>query len=377
MEQPEHCLNCGTELRGPYCHVCGQPVKGMVRHLRSIVRDVLDTVFEYDSRIWRSLIPLYFLPGRITREFLDGKRIRFVLPFRLFFVLTVVAFLVLQLLAEPVLLAEPAVLGSIEQADDLERVAELQREALAEITEAERTLESGGAGPVPADLLDAQRRRIREAARQRMSWIQEVEQARAAGREPPPPPGDGPGLVLNGQRWDQVNNPVRLTWLPDAANDQINAWVGRAQSNLQRGMQEPGWLLDSFISLLPAALFVLMPIFALMLKVFSLRKHWLYTAHLVVALHSHSFLSLAMRISVLLGTLEEQVAGVPWLAHPLGLVTTLCERWTPLYLLLMQRAVYQQSWPKTLLKFVLIGSIYLVLLSFAAVAVAAIALVVS
>ncbi len=90
------CLNCGTPLQGPHCHACGQPVKGLVRPQKNIVHDFLDTVFEYDSRIWRTLVPLYLLPGKTTRDYLAGRRMRFVLTFRLFFVLTVVTFLVLQ-----------------------------------------------------------------------------------------------------------------------------------------------------------------------------------------------------------------------------------------------------------------------------------------
>ena len=52
------CANCGTPLLGEHCYACGQPVKGLVRHFSSLVGDVLDSVFEWDSRTPRTLWPL-------------------------------------------------------------------------------------------------------------------------------------------------------------------------------------------------------------------------------------------------------------------------------------------------------------------------------
>ncbi len=371
VESPSHCLNCGTELRGPYCHACGQPVKGMVRQFSFIVRDFLDVVFEYDSRIWRSLVPLYFRPGRITRQFLDGKRMRFVLPFRLFFVLTVVSLLVVQLMAKPIVVPGATAVLAIREADSTERVLELKNEALARLAVARQALGDEQDAAV-AQQLTATASAIREAARVQIDWIQRAEKARAEGRASPPRPASD---VFGAGRSEPGSHPFRIGWLPDAANARIDAWIVRAERNLQRTVDEPGWLMDSFLGRLPAALFVLMPVFALLLKLFYLGKRWLYTAHLVVALHSHSFLALAMMVSVLLARLSQSLHGVPWLAAPAGWATTASELWIPLYLLLMQRRVYGQGWALTLTKFCLIGSLYAVLLGLTLIAVAAISLV--
>ncbi len=342
----------------------------MVRHLRSFVHDLLDVVLEYDSRLWRSLIPLYFSPGRITRQFLAGKRIRFVLPFRLFFVITVVSLLVVQLVVDPIVTGGPAAVLAIEQADSVEDVERLKTEALARLNE-ERQSPGDAQGTAAAKQLV-----IRKAADARSQWLEAAAKARAEGR-PPPPAQAVTGVVIDGQHWDPQAHPLRIDWLPDSVNGRINAWLVRADKNIRRGVQEPGWLVDSILGRLPAALFVLVPIFALLLTVFYLGKRWLYTAHLVVALHSHSFLALALMVSVLLGGLERAVHGVTWLAMPVGLAVNASQLWMPVYLLLMQRRVYAQSWPVTVLKFALIGTIYTVLLFVTGLAVAAISLVVS
>ena len=63
------CANCGTPLLGEHCYACGQPVKGLVRHFSSLVGDVLDSVFEWDGRLPRTLWPLLAKPGYLTTEY--------------------------------------------------------------------------------------------------------------------------------------------------------------------------------------------------------------------------------------------------------------------------------------------------------------------
>ena len=53
------CANCGAPMYGPFCYACGQPVKGLVRPLGSLFGDVLDNVFNIDTRIVRTLGPLF------------------------------------------------------------------------------------------------------------------------------------------------------------------------------------------------------------------------------------------------------------------------------------------------------------------------------
>ncbi|MGH8041397.1 MAG: DUF3667 domain-containing protein, partial [Rudaea sp.] len=93
---PPTCLNCGAPLQGAHCHACGQPVKGMIRPLSSMLHDVADTIFNIDSRIFHTLIPLYFRPGYLTNEYFAGRRVRYVTPFRLYFFLSVAAFFLIQ-----------------------------------------------------------------------------------------------------------------------------------------------------------------------------------------------------------------------------------------------------------------------------------------
>lgn len=372
----EHCLNCGAPLRGPYCHACGQPVKGMIRHFKSIVADFLDTVFEYDSRIWRTLLPLYFNPGRLTIDFVAGRRIRFVTPFRLAFVLLVVAFLVVQLVVEPIPPAvETVSTAGIRGAESVEAVETARAEAIAGL-EAATEAQPGAGSELARRSLDSARRAIDQEAERRIDWLEAAAAARRQGIEPPPAPPETPQQIYFGDRdlveaWDPVTNPLTISWLPDFANRMINAWIDQGRRNVARIQDAPARFIDTFLGMLPAALFVLMPIFAVLLKVFYVFTGRLYMEHMVVSLHSHSFLALAIIVSVGVGALTQVAPAGFGVQTLLGWLYTMSLLWIPAYILIMQRRVYAQGWLLTCVKFAVIGTFYTVLVV-AAVAVAAV-----
>lgn len=88
------CLNCGTVLRGQYCLECGQRAGTRLISLWELTRDAFGDLFELDSRIWRTLIPLALRPGKLTEEYLRGRRARFMPPFRTYLVLSLLFFVI-------------------------------------------------------------------------------------------------------------------------------------------------------------------------------------------------------------------------------------------------------------------------------------------
>ena len=77
------CLNCGTRLIGSHCHACGQAAH-VHRTLGAFFHDLLHGVFHFEGKIWRTLPLLAWRPGRVTREYIDGRRASYVSPISLF-----------------------------------------------------------------------------------------------------------------------------------------------------------------------------------------------------------------------------------------------------------------------------------------------------
>lgn len=77
------CANCGQSLLGPYCHGCGQV--GHVHHsLLHLSEELLHGVLHFDAKALRTLPLLVLHPGRLTRRYLDGQRVRYLNPLTLF-----------------------------------------------------------------------------------------------------------------------------------------------------------------------------------------------------------------------------------------------------------------------------------------------------
>jgi hypothetical protein len=91
---PVLCENCGAQVPGRYCGVCGQRLEAPVHSLWHFTRLATEDLTHADSRLWYTLRALLFKPGHLTREFLSGRRARYLPPVRLYLVLSVAFFLV-------------------------------------------------------------------------------------------------------------------------------------------------------------------------------------------------------------------------------------------------------------------------------------------
>jgi hypothetical protein len=77
------CLNCGTALVGTHCHACGQR-SDVHRTLGAFFHDLLHGVLHFEGKLWRTLPMLAFHPGRLTREYIDGRRASYISPIAMF-----------------------------------------------------------------------------------------------------------------------------------------------------------------------------------------------------------------------------------------------------------------------------------------------------
>lgn len=87
------CDNCGASVPGRYCGTCGQRLEPPIHSLGHFLRVAAEDLTHADSRLWRTLAALLVRPGYLTREFLTGRRVRYLPPVRLYLVLSVVFFL--------------------------------------------------------------------------------------------------------------------------------------------------------------------------------------------------------------------------------------------------------------------------------------------
>jgi hypothetical protein len=340
------CENCGVALQGPFCHQCGQPERTPIRNLLALSSDAFDYLFDVDARVYKTLNSLYFRPGRLTELYLRGQRMSFVRPLRVYLVVSALLFVVVSSMSE---------LGGIEVGEDGDIVV----------------MDGNPAGP------DHGNGEASDAALQTPGATPAAPADSGEVSSPADPAADDDGDSQNGKRkpvqitivgdqpWHATDNPLVLDWLPATGNQWLNDYIGLIKANMELARDEPKRLGHAFLRVLPQSLFVLLPVFALLLKLVLVLKRRLYMEHLMVAIHSHTFIYIGILVAMALSWIAERwPAG--W-TNPWWMLMGFSIAWIPINLFLTQKRVYQQRWWGAPIAFFIIGTLYLCLVGLTAV----------
>jgi len=360
-----HCANCGTPLAGEYCHECGQSMHSVLKPMHHMVEETVETVLHIDSRIVDTLPPLLLKPGFLTLEYFAGRRVRYIAPFRLMFVLCLLSFFVLHLATseaishgveqrqQHLLLDRGTDFAQADSADEVRDMLDSKVNAL-------NAVQTIGSDAMATQATQA-KQRLRAAANQRLVEL----------HAPPLPASSATAPAIDRNAAGTPMQPLHIGWLPDFANARLTAafqhildnWHAYRHGDPVSREAAKERMINGVFGKLPGAMLVLVPVFALLLKLFYVFKRRLYMEHVIVALHSQAFLFLWLLLCTLLamfaGWLEPHAL---WTTSPLNWLERALVLWAPIYLLLMQKRIYRQGWPMTLLKYWCIGWCYFWLL---------------
>ena len=302
------CRNCGAAASGTYCPNCGQETSLALPTVRAMLREAAGRYVAFDGRMWRTFFALLFRPGFLTREYFAGRRRRYIRPARLFLVLSIGLFALLRFEGKvPNLIESDA---STAKQDNATRQAE---------GKSGHSRTGFSVDPNFGVHLDSD------------------PETEAALKE-----FGGSWLAPLRQRAEQFNKLSR-----QEKTEQLFAGVMRYG---------------------PYAMFVLLPLFALLMKIVYLgrgrrypARPRRYAAHLVFGAHSHAFVFLVVALLALL---------------PSGPLSGLVMLWASRLSAAVEHAVYGGRWSGVLLRAAAVFFPYTILfgLSVAGVVVAAILL---
>jgi hypothetical protein len=350
----ENCLNCSTPLQGPFCHYCGQPDKRLIRFFPVLIREFFEDFLELDTRFTRTMKPLLFQPGRLSRDYLDGRRFRYTTPMRLFIFSSMLFFILAATLASNAIeVGDVRFNGN----DDFD-IATLQENP--ELAEA---------------LSEADWEKVEEEVEKQKALAAEAwAEARdnSAPDEPDEPEDNDLHFQFNDEEWDRETNPLIIPILPDSINDWINDEIEKSPQKAEEIEQNPNLIIDKVFELLPATMFIMLPFVALLLKFWYLFAKKYYVEHLIHALHNHAFLFVVLTITLLNNALIDwrDPAGESAFWQSMSWINVAIYIWIPIYLLISLRTVYGQNWILTIFKYGAIGISYFVLLTFVTTVVA-------
>lgn len=329
--EAEHCLNCGTELTGQYCGNCGQRARSRLISIWELLRDAFGDLFELDSRLWRTLVPLIVSPGRLTRDYLEGRRARFMPPFRTYLVLSILFFVIaffdpreeFDVLFDE----EPPAAEESTDASTADEIIEDVREDLAE----EGLLPEVPPTPDQAETADDDPADEEEASDEFSIRFTDGDME-----------SEG-----NCDNLEVENTPPWLeSWLTP---ERLKILCERTTAD--GGSVFATRLLDT----IPSALIFLLPLMAFVLKLLYPLSRRYYVEHLLFVVHYHAFVFLILTLQIILGRLASALS-LPGFVS--GIAVAIVVFYMPIYLFKAMRFVYGQGWIMNTLKFMTLAFSY-------------------
>lgn len=311
---PGTCSDCGEPVTANFCANCGQPTH-VHRSLLHLGEELLHGVMHFDARIWRTLPLLMLNPGKLTREWIHGKRTRYVSPLAIFLFTVFLMFFLLSFAG-----------GGIVQQEPLEQRIASAREAVAEaeaeLAEArsESTVDDPGAEGVIAGAEAAV-----EGAKTSLRFLEE---ARTAG-----PRADG----LTPGSWQAE--------VADAVHDrrvQIGIGDEKLKEKILHKLANPDFALYKIQQTLYKFAFLLVPLsIPFVWLLFAWKRGFTWYDHGVFVLYSLTFMAI---LSMTMIALDDFVGdGKDWRAVVGGTIGGLLTLAVPAHMFAQLKGTYGLS----------------------------------
>jgi hypothetical protein len=355
----ENCLNCGEVLTGQHCAHCGQRATVRVLSLWGMTRDLLGDMLDWDSRIWRTLRPLAFSPGKLTQDYLRGRRASYTPPFRMYVLLSVAFFVVATTGTDPG--------SSLHFTVDDKGGTSLQIAGDGDKPSTGSTNPSAAAVPAattaPTPALDAETTRLVEAFVKRMPEEDRAKARLELAQKISKVPAAELGKVKDVMKdpCSQENMKIEVPWGKE--------YEPRLRQACEKIWSDTPSFGRALFQNVPKMMFIFLPLIAAAMYVLYLGSGRYYVEHLLFVVHFHAFFFLGGLVFLLtervgwLAPGTSFAAGAKAVADFLMVVFTL---YVPVYLFIAMRRVYGQGRLVTFLKYSALGIAYLIGLVFTA-----------
>jgi hypothetical protein len=323
------CLNCGTILEGKFCHNCGQENLQMKESFGHMMNHAISDYFHFDYQFFHTLKPLILQPGKLTNEYMTGHRAAYLHPVKMYIFISIVYFLLLfqnnpNAVTIPTQHAKPV--NSAKILDSVSR--EINKDST--LTGFEKTI-------------------IQKSIKNNGNVTVDKKGNVSVTIGPNP---DGFSLFSDPSTqkdtsYQQYLNDQKL--LPEVKRDGIFVRGIKKRSIIYKqkyGSRAKEVFWEEFKHNVPKMMFLMLPLFALILKVAFRKNHKLYVEHMIYSFHLHCFLFLFLAMVMLV----EMPFPTGWHLNPwIDTITALFIIW---YIYKSLRVVYHRSWYRTISKII-------------------------
>ena len=348
------CANCDSQLAGQYCAICGQRTKNRMITLWELIREASDIIVSLDSKLWRTLTLLLFRPGRLTRDYLEGKRARYVAPLRLFLGLTLLFFFLVAIQQRMEIdggfilsadMEDEAVAGVEEPASESDEDSGDGfnfRVGGPSVAIEHRVANPSGSEVSPADGKEDSGRSF-SVSIGNPDETSETEATESPDSETKPTVGDEKTSGEGPCEDIDISIPEGWTWFEAFFTED------RIRQACQKTVADKGvGFTRALIENLPAMMFFLVPLLAVFMKFIYVFTGRYFVEHLLFLVHYHSFFYLLTTLAILTGWFIDW-AELP--VAPAQLMTAVISIYIFYYLYRAMRVVYEQGRFLTVVKY--------------------------
>jgi Protein of unknown function (DUF3667) len=346
-EASSQCRNCNTllgEATVNFCPTCGQDTLNHPPTFWEFVHEFITHYVALEGKLWKTLWLLFLKPAELTREYRAGRKQRYISPLRLYITASFLFFLVVKIAglgsainfsAEDAKADRPFILLKVDDdpASKSNSTASKDKQDSPAVSNKAAKHEEDATDENIDKMVKGIVAEASEAAKQG------AEAGAKAAKENAKSPDDD---SINVADFNCAAGEKMCQWLKDHLQAK---YKGKTQT------QVLGMLRDGAIANIPYAMFMLLPLFALLTKLLYINRGYYYGEHVVYALHIHAFTFFVMLMSALLPD---------WLAATVLVAAAIY------YLVALQR-FFGGNWFLTFIRYSVIGTLYPVMLSFVAI----------
>lgn len=357
------CLNCSQPLDRSemYCHNCGQLNSTKKLTFGDLFNEFFAGIFAYDSRIYRTMRALLFRPGKISKDYVEGKRQRYANPYRFYLSASIIFFILMELTSTYGTAPSPATAAENElpktplldstSANTINRVnylstSPLDKETTASIDSILQEQSSTNNDTETNLLLDTDQTLeelyIPEDEFEQMDFYSSTWERFK--------------IFTKFYQEKEIKSPQEALQQLNYPQNSYNKWLYTKAVDLQFISSNPEIFVHYFVSKLPFIIFFYLPFFALFIWLLYAWRPFTYMEHLIFTFHTQTMWFILYGIALIL----DEVFNTGLF---LGIATILFL----LYLYKAMRKFYGQKRVKTVVKFLILNLIFLILAGIAAV----------
>lgn len=339
-----HCLNCDhpLDISDKFCPNCGQLNSTKKLSFDDFFNEFFSGIFAYDSRIKRTLRAMIFNPGKISKDYIQGKRIRYANPFRFYLSASIIFFIIWSF-------TNNFQGGLPTNPSENEQLTVEEREELKKSLDSIPGIQNANTNLEP--LIPAISDNAVKSYQDLYITQQEIDSLNFTSSF-----SKQFDLYNNFHKETDIFDPVQALDSLSHDNTSFNRLVYEKVVDWNLFRHNPEIFISYFIGKLPFIIFFYLPIFAIFIWLLYLRRSFNYMEHLIFVFHIQTTFFVIMSLALILDSIFKTDA-----ATGIAILIFL------FYLYLAMRRFYMQGRFKTLVKFLLLNGIFLTLAVIAAV----------